>query len=195
MADDDDTPADDDDSAPSCDGDGDRFESLGCGGLDCDDANPAVHPEAPEVCGNGLDDDCDGACLGCGLCGDVSLEEDADAKLLGEAEDQFAAFQVRAAGDLNDDEFDDFLVSGGLVGSFVDGDTRGYAIHGPVAGTVSLAESDLLLSVPTRVPQASHPPSWSPVSSRGSQGARSLLAHGADWVAPSLTAAGRERQA
>ncbi len=27
---------------------------------DCDDSNPAVHPGAPEVCGNHLDDDCNG---------------------------------------------------------------------------------------------------------------------------------------
>jgi len=28
---------------------------------DCDDENAAVHPDAPETCGNGLDDNCDGA--------------------------------------------------------------------------------------------------------------------------------------
>ncbi|MDY0003120.1 MAG: MopE-related protein [Polyangia bacterium] len=32
-----------------------------CRGADCDDENPSVHPEAVEVCGNGVDDDCDGA--------------------------------------------------------------------------------------------------------------------------------------
>jgi len=29
-------------------------------GVDCDDGNAAVHPNADEVCGNGIDDDCDG---------------------------------------------------------------------------------------------------------------------------------------
>jgi hypothetical protein len=28
---------------------------------DCDDANSAVSPAAPEVCDDGLDNDCDGA--------------------------------------------------------------------------------------------------------------------------------------
>jgi Putative metal-binding motif len=27
---------------------------------DCDDTNPAVHPGAPEVCGNQIDDNCNG---------------------------------------------------------------------------------------------------------------------------------------
>lgn len=33
--------------------------------LDCDDANPAVNPEAEEVCDDGLDNDCDGSANGC----------------------------------------------------------------------------------------------------------------------------------
>ena len=43
---------------PAVDGDGDGFtEDDG----DCDDSNQWVHPGAPENCGNGIDDDCDGA--------------------------------------------------------------------------------------------------------------------------------------
>ncbi len=41
------------------DQDNDGFQTAPCGG-DCNDANPAINPSAPEVC-NGLDDDCDGS--------------------------------------------------------------------------------------------------------------------------------------
>ncbi|MFC1888796.1 FG-GAP-like repeat-containing protein [Thermodesulfobacteriota bacterium] len=57
--------------------DGDGYGDDACQGTDCDDANPDIHPEAPDPCdgidqdcsgadgteeipGNGIDDDCDG---------------------------------------------------------------------------------------------------------------------------------------
>jgi hypothetical protein len=39
------------------DGDGDGYSSCGA---DCDDSNPNRHPGAPEICGNFVDDDCNG---------------------------------------------------------------------------------------------------------------------------------------
>ena len=42
------------------DRDGDGFADGVCGGSDCDDADPTVNPAADEVCGSGLDEDCDG---------------------------------------------------------------------------------------------------------------------------------------
>ena len=47
------------------DHDGDGHEAEACGGDDCDDADPRVHPEQPESelagnCGDRLDNDCDG---------------------------------------------------------------------------------------------------------------------------------------
>ncbi len=41
------------------DGDGDGYADIACGGSDCDDRDPDVHPGAVEVCGGG-DKNCDG---------------------------------------------------------------------------------------------------------------------------------------
>jgi hypothetical protein len=43
------------------DADMDGRGDAACGGDDCDDANAAIAPGRPEICGNGLDDDCNPA--------------------------------------------------------------------------------------------------------------------------------------
>jgi hypothetical protein len=59
---------------PLRDGDGDGFADLQCGGTDCADADPLVHPGAPEQC-NGLDDNCDSVADegGAVLCNDQNV--------------------------------------------------------------------------------------------------------------------------
>jgi hypothetical protein len=46
--------------APCDDGDGDGYQDIACGGNDCDDTDPSIKPGATEVCGDGVDNDCDG---------------------------------------------------------------------------------------------------------------------------------------
>lgn len=60
------------------DQDGDQHDAIRCGGLDCNDADPAIHPTQFEVCDDSIDNNCDGAvdcadvaCHGLGACADV----------------------------------------------------------------------------------------------------------------------------
>lgn len=47
---------------PTCaDKDGDGYLDGLCGGTDCNDNDPAINPGATEVCGNGVDENCNGA--------------------------------------------------------------------------------------------------------------------------------------
>ncbi|MFH1217849.1 MAG: putative metal-binding motif-containing protein [Pseudomonadota bacterium] len=55
---------------PACpDADGDGFMDAECGGTDCNDLNAFISPAATEVCGNSIDENCNGAsddtCLSC----------------------------------------------------------------------------------------------------------------------------------
>lgn len=109
------------------DGDGDGFGAAGTSewacevpagmvadGTDCDDTNSTIYPGAPEVCLDGVYNDCadvDGinAAVACGAEGAYSLAY-ADARLLGRGEGDGAGVAVATAGDTNGDGWADVLV-------------------------------------------------------------------------------------
>ena len=89
---------------PTADADGDGFEAP----ADCDDADPAVHPDATEVCDNGLDDNCDGAAPECRTVGQHALAT-TSMGAVGSGERALLGSSLAALGDLDGDGFDDVI--------------------------------------------------------------------------------------
>ncbi len=159
---DDATDCDDEDSAihpgaePGCDGldhdcdglvdndaDGDGYADEACGGDDCDDEDASTYPYAPEVCEDGVVNDCLGseeaASEACWA--DYELSR-AHAKLMGEVDYQVAGTALSGAGDVDRDGLADLLIGAKGYDSY-----RGVAclFLGPVSGTMGISSADAFL--------------------------------------------------
>ena len=114
-------------------------------GLDCDDADATRFPGAPEVCNDGLVNDCDAteedaleACLWQG-----EYTEDDASVVISEASSDFFSWWG-AAGDLDGDGTED-LVVGSFWSSAADGTGRTYVLHGPLTGSAMSLDDDVAL--------------------------------------------------
>ncbi len=108
---------------------------------DCDDDDASMNPSAQEVCGDGIDNDCNGHAVGCGIQGAVPLSA-VQSKLSGEGEDDLAGSAVSPAGDFDGDGNPDLLI--GAPG-YAGGRGCTYVVLATVFGPLSLASSDLRL--------------------------------------------------
>lgn len=103
---------------------------------DCDDANPAVNPGAVEVCDDGLDNDCDGAAVGCALTGEYAVVDVADTLFQGAAANDRLGTRLASAGDVDADGRPDLIISTRADGV---GDRPGsvYLFASPTSGFVN----------------------------------------------------------
>ena len=139
----------DDASGPSVSDTG-PFDSDGDGWLardDCDDSNSAVNPGEDEVCGNGTDEDCDGADPRCAPEGMVTLPDEA-ATFTGEAPIDNAGTAVAGAGDVNGDGLADLLIGAPRADSFTYG--RAYLLLSPRTFGTLLSYADAILIGPDK---------------------------------------------
>ncbi len=108
---------------------------------DCDDADASVNPAASELCGDSVDEDCDGVAENC----PTTTVASADAWLLGETAGDHAGYRVAWAGDQNGDGFDDVLVGAPDESSVYTDEGAVYLVNGPVTGTLDLGSAGLML--------------------------------------------------
>jgi len=92
-------------STVSCDAPSGFVDNLD----DCDDLDAEVSPDAVEVCGDGVDNDCDNAVLSCGVWASFSTGE-ADEAWYGETTLDAAGGAVASVGDVDGDGVGELLV-------------------------------------------------------------------------------------
>jgi len=114
---------------------------------DCDDSAAEANPDETEVCGDGLDNDCDGTGNDCGLSGTESLS-DAQGYILSDDESDYAGLSVVDAGDTDGDGINDVIVGAYYAdGTYTDYGGVAYVVTGPISGQHSLADAIALESL------------------------------------------------
>lgn len=116
---------------------------------DCDDSRASVSPDGTEVCGDGLDNNCDGGAPGCGLAGNITLS-DASVTLTGVTGGDSTGETVSSAGDFNCDGELDLLLGAPSAnpldsnGTLLNDAGGAYIVFGPLSSK-SLSQADVVI--------------------------------------------------
>jgi hypothetical protein len=103
---------------------------------DCDDTDKNVNPGETEVCGNGVDDNCNDSADGCGLTGSYSLSS-ADLIITGPTSGAMG-YAVCGGGDIDGDGRDDIVLGAPNYSS----DGAGYAFYGGAKGAKTYSNAN-----------------------------------------------------
>ena len=128
---------------PDLDGDGygdDTTTILTCDlsdlsetGGDCNDLDATMNPSAFEICGDGLDNDCDGSAGACAWSGDVAIET-ADHTSWGDLADDAIASSF-GSGDVTGDGVTDLIIGSHSVDTIEPDAGSVYVLEGPLLMT------------------------------------------------------------
>jgi hypothetical protein len=108
-------------------------------GSDCDDDDADINPDATEVCGNGVDEDC--SPHSCGIVGDIEVPG-AAVEIEGTTDYAYAGNVVNGVGDVDGNGVPDFAI--GAQADPTEGTEAGvlYLFTTPPTGTVDLDDAD-----------------------------------------------------